>query len=107
MVAALDAKVGEQVVAGAPVVRLADLSAWEIETTDLTEVQVVKLVVGDSTTITVDALPGVEMAGTVVRIRSLGENRQGDVVYRVTVRPSQSDARLRWNMTAMVSVGAK
>ncbi len=107
VVAALDAKVGEQLAAGSPVVRLADFSAWEIETTDLTEVQVVKLTVGDSTTVTVDALPGVEMAGTIVRIRSLGENRQGDVVYRVTVRPSESDPRLRWNMTAMVNVAAK
>jgi len=62
---------------------------------------------GDTTTISVDALPGVELAGTVARIRSLGENRQGDIVYRVTVRPSQTDERLCWNMTAMVSIGAK
>lgn len=107
VVAALDARLGEQAAPGAPVVRLADVSAWEIETTDLTEVQVVKVKAGDASVITVDALPGVELAGTVARIRSLGENRQGDIVYRVTVRPSQTDQRLRWNMTAMVSIGAK
>ena len=44
---------GEQVGAGAAVVRLADLSAWQIETDDLTELDVVKVKVGTPASIDV------------------------------------------------------
>ena len=54
--------------------------------------------------ITVDALPGVEIPGKVTRIRAYGENRQGDIVYMVVVKPDRQDERLRWNMTASVSI---
>jgi HlyD family secretion protein len=92
------------VAAGAPLIRLADLSAFQFETTDLTELAVVRVKVGDAATVTVDALPGVEFQGKVTRIRALGENRQGDIVYTVTVQPDRQDDRLRWNMTAAVSI---
>jgi len=45
------------------------------------------------------------MAGQVTRIRSLGENRQGDITYRVIITPNEQDSRLRWNMTASVVIG--
>lgn len=102
--AALDARVGETVSPGAPLVRLADLSAFQFETTDLTELAVGRIKVGDAATVTVDALPGVEFPGKVTRIRAYGENRQGDIVYTVTVQPDRQDDRLRWNMTAAVSI---
>ena len=38
------------------------------------------------------------------RIRALGENRQGDITYVVTVTPARHDARLRWNMTTSVTI---
>jgi hypothetical protein len=31
------------------------------------------------------ALPGVELAGQVLRIKELGENHQGDIVYRAII----------------------
>lgn len=102
--AAVDARVGETVSPGAPLVRLADLTAVQFETTDLTELAVGRISVGDTATATVDALPGVEFSGKVTRIRALGENRQGDIVYTVTVQPDRQDGRLRWNMTAAVSI---
>ena len=37
-------------------------------------------------------------------IKALGENRQGDIVYRAIVVPQQADARLRWNMTASAAI---
>lgn len=107
VVAAMDARQGEQVSPAAAIVRLANMSNLELETTDLTEVQVVRVKVGDAVVVTVDALPGLEIPATVSRIRSLGETRQGDIVYRVTVKPGQLDARMRWNMTALVTIEAK
>ena len=102
--AALDARVGEITGAGVPLARLADLSAFQIETTDLTELAIGRIREGDAAVITVDALPGVEIPGTVARIRAYGENRQGDIVYMVVVKPDRQDERLRWNMTASVSI---
>jgi HlyD family secretion protein len=44
------------------------------------------------------------MPGTVTRIRALGENRQGDITYRVIITPDTQDSQLRWNMTASVAI---
>ncbi|MGH2542395.1 MAG: HlyD family secretion protein [Ardenticatenaceae bacterium] len=103
-VAALNATVGEQVAPATPVVQLADLSEWQIETDDLTELNVVELQEDDPVIIRFDALPGVELPGTVKRIESIGENRQGDITYTVIIQPEEHDPRLRWNMTAAVVI---
>ncbi len=103
-VVSFDSRAGEYVEPGASIVQLADLSAWQIETDDLTELSVVDICVGAPAVITVDALPGLEIEGRVTRIKALGENKQGDIVYTVIVQPDRQDERLRWNMTAAVSV---
>jgi hypothetical protein len=46
----------------------------------------------------------VKLAGHVLRIKELGENHQGDIVYRAIVVPDQMDARMRWNMTASAAI---
>lgn len=103
-VASVDVRVGEQVAPGTPVVRLTDLSEWQIETEDLTEFDVVTIAEGDPVEITFDAIPDLELSGTVVRIKPLGENRQGDITYTVVVQPDGQDSRLRWNMTAVTTI---
>ena len=102
-IAALDVKLGERVSPNTPLVTLADLSQYQIETTDLTELNVVKLKSGDPAVISFDALPGVELPGKIIRIDDLGQNKQGDIVYTVVVRPDQQDERMRWKMTASVA----
>jgi HlyD family secretion protein len=99
--------VGEVPAAGSPVIVLADLSSWQIETEDLTELSVVQIREGDQVTVTFDALPGFELPGTVSQIKPLGENRQGDIVYTVVVEPNSWDDRLRWNMTAAVEIAGE
>ena len=106
-VATLDAKVGEQVGAGVPLVRLADLSSWLIETTDLTELNIARVREGDTVAIKFDAIAGLELPGTVTRIKALGENKQGDIVYTVVIKPARVDEQLRWNMTAKVTITPK
>jgi len=106
-IASLELRVREYVALGMPVVRLADNSAWQIETADLTELHEASIRVGTPATISFDALPGVSLAGTVTHVKDVGDNRQGDIVYTVTVAPDQWDARLRWNMTASVSIAAR
>jgi HlyD family secretion protein len=103
-IASLDLEVGEQVTAAAPVAQLADLSDWRIETDDLTEINVVYVQEGDRVAISIDALPDLELEGTVTRIKPLGENKQGDITYTATITPDSIDERLRWNMTASVII---
>ena len=104
VVAAMTGRQHEYVAPGAPVVRLADPSDWRIETDDLSELGVVRVEVGDSATIDIDALDDVEMTGTVVSIDGYGVNKLGDITYRVVIEPEDPDARLRWNMTASVTI---
>jgi HlyD family secretion protein len=103
-VAFLAVKEGEQVVAGTPVVELADLREWQVETDDLTELDVVRVQDGDPVMVTFDAIEGLELAGTVSRIKAIGQETLGDITYAVVVRLDEQDPRLRWNMTAVVTV---
>ncbi len=104
VVTSLDAKVGEYVTVGTPIVRVADISNWQVETTDLTELNIVNVRDGAPVTLEFDAIPDLELPGKVVRIKGYGENRQGDIVYTVVVGLDQQEARLRWNMTAKVTI---
>ncbi|MCB0113019.1 MAG: efflux RND transporter periplasmic adaptor subunit [Caldilineaceae bacterium] len=106
-IAALNVAVGEQATAGAPVMQLADLTRWQIETEDLTELSVVDITEGAEARIVFDAIPGLEKQGQVMRVRPIGEDRRGDIVYTVIVDPAEQDSRLLWNMTAVVNIQAK
>lgn len=103
-VAELHGEVGEQLQAGAPLVQLGDLAAWQLETDDLVELDVVKVQAGALVTITIDALPGVALTGHVVRIKPLGENKVGDMTYTAYIQLDQAQESLAWNMTATVYI---
>jgi HlyD family secretion protein len=103
-VGALDVRVGEYVAPITPVVQLANVAAWQIETTDLTEQNIVRVRAGSPASVTFDAIPDLDLHGTVSRIRPLGENKQGDITYAVTIKLDQQDPRLYWNMTATVAI---
>jgi HlyD family secretion protein len=104
VIAAVDGETGEYVTPETVVVRLGDTSAWTIETSDLTELSIVQVAEGAPVVVTFDALPGLIVPGTVTGVRSFGENRQGDITYTVSITPDAADVRLRWNMTAAVSI---
>jgi multidrug resistance efflux pump len=99
----LDPNVGESVAAGTPVVRIADTRSFQVETTDLTEINIVNVKEGDPAAVTLDAIPDLQLTGKVASIKGFGENRQGDIVYTVVVKLDTQDPRLRWNMTAKVT----
>jgi len=98
----LKLKVGEFAASGQPVVTVADDTQWIVKTTDLTEIDVVKIKEGQPVTVTLDALPGVELKGNVFSISHNYSENQGDVVYEVTVLLTDQDPAMRWGMTAVV-----
>jgi HlyD family secretion protein len=107
VVAATSLRRGEYATPGAPVIQLADLTAWQVETDDLSALSAVRVHVGDRATIAFDAIPDLELPGTVRQIAAFGESKQGDVVYTVVIMPDRQDERLRWNMTASVTITTK
>jgi RND family efflux transporter MFP subunit len=103
-IAEVDVETGEQAIAGQTVVTIGDISGWLIETTDLTELEVVRLAVGDRATVTFDALPDLTIEGTVDRIQVRGASDDGGVVFAVAIRPDDHHAELRWGMSATVRI---
>ncbi len=102
VVADLNAKLGNSINAGEPAVTIADFSYWVVNTTDLTEIDVVELEEGQMVTVTLDAIPDVELKGTISSIGQTFAENQGDVVYEVTILLTDTNPVMRWGMTAEV-----
>jgi len=85
-----------------PAIVLMDDSHWYLETSDLTEIEVVKIEVGEEVAVTFDALPGRKFTGEVESISNYFLDRYGDITYVVRIRLLQKDEQLRWGMTAEV-----
>lgn len=102
MVADLNAKMGSSINAGEIAITVADFSSWLVKTTDLTEIDVVELKEDQPVVVTLDALPAVELKGTIVSIGQTYSENQGDVVYEVTVLLTDTYPAMRWGMTAEV-----
>jgi len=82
---------------------VADTSQWYIETSDLTELEVVDVAVGQNVSILTDALPDVEMSGVVEEISQSFKSQGGDILYTVRIRVDDVDPRMRWGMTVEVT----
>ena len=102
VVADLDAKLGGSINAGEPAVTVADFSQWLVQTTDLTEIDVVNLAEGQPVTISLDAIPEAELTGEILSIGQTFAENQGDVVYEVTILLTDTLPNMRWGMTAAV-----
>jgi multidrug efflux pump subunit AcrA (membrane-fusion protein) len=106
-IALINVDAGQVIGPGLAIVSIADLQSWEVETDDLGEVDVVNVQPGQSVSITLDALPGVTLNGTVAAITPRSTVTRGDVTYTVKIRLENPDARLRWGMTAQVELKTK
>jgi multidrug resistance efflux pump len=96
---------GETVMAGTLVLLMGDLSALQVETDDLSEVDVIEVAVGQEVKVSVDALPDLELHGRVSEIAPMAEEQHGDIVYTVTIDLEEGlEAGLRWGMTAYVDI---
>jgi HlyD family secretion protein len=96
-------EVGETVAPGRPVAVLADLSHLRVETTDLTELDVVHVREGQPVEVTIDALPEERRQGHVVRIKQQSFDRNGDVVYPAIIEFDEPVPNLRWGMSVAVT----
>ena len=99
VVADVNVKVGEQVDTETRAVSIADFSGWTVETTDITELEVVKLSAGQKVKLVPDALSDLALAGTITEISQAYTQQGGDILYTVRIAVTNVDPRLRWGMT--------
>jgi multidrug efflux pump subunit AcrA (membrane-fusion protein) len=95
--------IGQQVTPGQPVVTIADFSEMYAETDDLTELEVVDISLGQKAVVEPDAIPGLELEGTVDKIADIFVEKRGDITYTVRIKLDEVDPRLRWGMTVAIT----
>jgi multidrug resistance efflux pump len=102
-VTALEVGPGEAVMPGQVALTLVDLSRLRVETTDLSELDVARVAVGQRASVYVEPL-GVTVGGRVVRIAAQADMIGGDVVYAVVVELDEQPPGLRWGMSVEVEI---
>lgn len=104
-VAQVNFSVGDFASPGIPAVVLGDLSKLRVETTDLSEVDVAKVMVGQTAEASLDAFPNQTFHGSVVRIAPLANESRGDKVFRVWIDLQEGiETGLHWGMVANVDI---
>jgi multidrug resistance efflux pump len=95
---------GEQVQQGDLMLTLGDLSTLRVETTDLDEIDVARVAVGQVADVTFDALPDRVFKGQVVRIDPMAVSEGGGVNYTTIIELDELSPEIRWGMTAFVDI---
>jgi HlyD family secretion protein len=103
VISELNINPNEWVSPGLPVLLIADLGHLQVETTDLGEIDVAQIQVNDKALVTLDALPDLELEGTVISIAPKASEGSG-VNYTVTLELSEVHPELRWGMTAYIDI---
>jgi len=102
-VVVLEISPGEPVMPSQALLTLADLGHLQVRTTDLSELDVARVSLGQGATVYVEPL-GTEIEGRVARIASQAETVGGDIVYAVFVELDEQPEGLRWGMSVEVEI---
>jgi HlyD family secretion protein len=97
---------GEILSPGQPLIVMADFSTLQVETTDMSEVDVARVHVNDTADISFDALPNISVTGKVVQI-ALKKSAGSGVYYTVTIAIDTIPENLRWGMSAFAVIKVK
>jgi multidrug resistance efflux pump len=103
VVADVNIAVGEQVSPSSWALAVIDPTKWYVDTNDLTEYDIVDVAIGDTVAVIVDAIPELELTGTVEEISQAPKTSAGDILYTVHILLKESDPRIKWGMTAEVT----
>lgn len=99
----LYAQTGESISPGVPVILLADLETLVVQTTDLSEVDIARVQIGDTAKVTFDSLENTVIPGKVSEI-ALKNAAGSGVYYTVTITLDETPKELRWGMSAFVEI---
>jgi len=99
----LSVHIGEYTLPQNTVILIADLDHFQIETTDLNEIDAARVRIGEKAMITFDALPDTTLEGTITQIAPKSSAGSG-VNYTATIEISDLPEILRWGMTAFIDI---
>jgi len=99
----LDVRVGEWISPGIPILQLGDLDNLRVETTDLSEIDAARVHPKDVAAVTFDALPDVNVKGTILWVASKSADGAG-VNYTAVILLDTIPAGLRWGMTTFADI---
>ena len=102
-IVAVDIAPAETVTPGQVVIVLGDLSNYQIETTDLSERDVIRVQRGQTAKVFIEAL-NEEFSGKVIDVDRVSSTLGGDVVYTVTIELDTQPEGLLWGMSADVQI---
>jgi RND family efflux transporter MFP subunit len=102
-VASINVLPGEYVEGQQIVITLATLNTLQLETTDLSERDIMKVKVGAPVDIFIEAL-NENFTSKVISIAPRAATVGGDIVFKVTIAFDEQPDHLRWGMTAEVTI---
>lgn len=105
-VGTLSVRPGEMATPGQSLLLLGDPGEMHVETTDLREIDVVRLETGMAVDVSFDALPERIFKGTITSIAPVSNTEKGSTNYTVHIEVAEMDDSLRWGMTAFVNIQA-
>jgi len=105
-VVAVNVSPGEYVQPGQVVIETARLNDLRIETTDLSELNIAAVKIGQPATVYVEALDK-EFSGKVTVISPISNTIGGDVVFKVTIQLDEQPGDLLWGMSADVDINTE
>ncbi len=88
---------------GTTLMTIADLSAMQIKA-GVNEVDIGKVRLGQDVKVDVDAYPGVAFHGAIAHVAPAARDEQGVKIFDVEIDITDSDERLRPNMTANIEI---
>jgi len=103
-IAQVNVRPGDMVAAGIAVISVGSLDSFEIETTDMDEIDAARIQVGDRVELLFDALPELEATGIVRSIALKAGAGLGGTAYKVVIALDDQAEGLRWGMTASVDI---
>ncbi len=97
--------VGDFVGPGIPVAYVGDLTKLIVDSTDVSDLDVSRLGVGQPVQVTLEALPGKVFHGTISRISPMAIESRGYKVFHVMVDLIEGvDSGLKWGMAANIEI---
>lgn len=102
VIAALDLAKGDSVSSGASLGTL--ITKQRLVTVALNEVDIAKVAIGQSASITFDAIEDLNITGEVVQVDAIGTVSQGVVSYNVNVAFDVQDERVKPGMSVSVNI---
>lgn len=104
-VAQVKVNIGDFVGPGIPVVILGDLSGLTVESSDISDLDIGRVKVGQKVKVTLTALPEQTFHGGVARISPMASESRGYKVFRVWIDLKEGiESGLRWGMDAKIEV---